>query len=213
MAEAEGKSQVKLKQALPELPAGYAADGTIDLSKNRWLAVAVNLVAVGLFFAFGWLFTAAAIWLRPDWSSSNLQIIGSAQLAGLLVLLLALFAVQVVLHELIHGLFFELFTGSRPRYALKLMYAYAAAPDWYLPRCQYLVTALAPLVLMTLGGLGLLPVFPARLIPALLLVMTANAAGAVGDMVVVGWLLRQPPTALVRDTGDAITVYNLDRPP
>jgi hypothetical protein len=199
---------VKLRQALRELPAGYAVGGTVELSKNRWLAIAVNLAAVGLFFVFGWLFTAAAVWLRPDWRSFNLHITGPGQLLGLLAILLALIVFQVALHELIHGLFFRLYTGARPRYALKLMYAYAAAPDWYLPRDQHLVTALAPLVLMTVGSLGLLPFIPARLIPALLLVMTANAAGAVGDMVVAGWLLRQPPTALVRDAGDAITVYN-----
>lgn len=199
---------MKNRQALPELPAGYAAGGTVDLSKNRWLAIAVNLAAVGLFFVFGWLFVAVAVWLRPDWRSLALTVTGPGQLVGLLAAMLALVALQVTLHELIHGLFFRLFTGARPRYALKLMYAYAAAPDWYLPRNQHLVTALAPLVLMTAAGLGLLPVVPARLIPALLFVLAANAAGAAGDMVVAGWLLRQPSSALVRDAGDAITVYH-----
>lgn len=204
---------MKPEQALRELPAGYAAAGTIDLSKNKWLAIAVNLAAVGLFFGFGWLFAAAAAWLRPDWLNFNLEVSGPGRLFGLLALLIGLIAAQVALHELIHGLFFWRFTGARPRFALKLMYAYAAAPDWYLPRYQHLVTALAPLVVMTAAGLALLPVVPARLVPALLFVLTANAAGAVGDMLVAAWLLRQPPTALVRDIGDAITVYNLGRPP
>lgn len=202
---------MKQEQALRDLPAGYAAGGTIDLSKNKWLALAVNLAAVGLFFGFGWLFAAAAAWLRPEPPGFNLQVSGLGQLLGLLALLVGLIAGQVALHELIHGLFFWVFTGARPRFALKLMYAYAAAPDWYLPRNQHLVTALAPLVAMTAAGLVLLPVVPAWLVPALLFVITANAAGAVGDMLVAAWLLRQPPTALVRDSGDAITVYNRAR--
>jgi hypothetical protein len=38
--------------------------------------------------------------------------------------------------------------------------------------------------------------------------MTANAAGAIGDIVVAAWLLFQPLNALVQDVGDAVTSYH-----
>lgn len=190
-----------------ELPPGYEASGTVDLSKNKWLAVAANAGALVLFFLFGWLFVAAAFAIRPGWTAPDLQINGLGQLLAFVAILFGLMAVQVVLHELAHGLFFQFFTGARPRYGFKGLYAYAAAPDWYLPRNQHLVVGLAPLVLITAAGFILLLFIPGPLVPALLFMMVTNAAGAVGDMIVVVWLLFQPASALVRDTGDAITVY------
>jgi hypothetical protein len=112
-----------------------------------------------------------------------------------------------VLHELIHGLFFWLFTRTRPAFGFKGAYAYAAAPGWYIPRSQYIIVGLAPLVLITLGGFALLVVVPAWLIPALLFVVVMNGAGAVGDIAVVGWLLVQPRATLVHDLGDAVAIY------
>jgi hypothetical protein len=76
-----------------------------------------------------------------------------------------------------------------------------------MPRNQYAVVGLAPLVLMTLAGLALLPVIPVWAIPSLLFVVVTNAAGAVGDIAVVGWLLLQPRATLVNDIGDAVTLY------
>jgi hypothetical protein len=123
------------------------------------------------------------------------------------VAVLVLTFLMIVVHELIHGLFFWLFTRERPTFGFKGAYAYAAAPDWYMPRNQYAIVGLAPLVLMTLAGLVLLPVIPVWAIPALLFVVVTNAAGAVGDIAVVGWLLLQPRATLVNDIGDAVTLY------
>ena len=82
-----------------------------------------------------------------------------------------------------------------------------AAPDWYLPRNPYLIVGLAPLVLLTVLGLGLLPVLPRSVLPPAWFALTFNAAGAVGDMVVVGWLLTKPRSVLVNDEGDKFSVF------
>ncbi len=189
------------------LPASYRPAGTMDLSRNRGLALAVNLAALGLFFGFGWLFARIGAAVRPDMAGVNLEIGGWLDLVKLLALLFLLVAGQVAVHELIHGLFFQFYTGARPHYAFKGLYAYAAAPGWYLPRNPYLVTALAPFVLITLAGLLLLPFLPAGFVLPLLLGLTLNAAGAVGDLLVAGWLLIQPPSSLIHDNGDAISLY------
>jgi len=78
-----------------------------------------------------------------------------------LAILLALVAV-LLLHELVHGAFFWLITRSRPRFGLQITYAYAAAPDCYIPRNPYLVVGLSPLVLITLAGIVMLPLIPLR---------------------------------------------------
>lgn len=99
------------------------------------------------------------------------------------------------------------FKGSRPRFGFKGVYAYAAAPGWYPPRDQHLAVALAPLLVITLLGVVLLAVAPVALVLPLVLLVTLNIVGAVGDLVVALWLLRHERTALVEDTGDAVTVY------
>ncbi|NJN17657.1 MAG: DUF3267 domain-containing protein [Oscillochloris sp.] len=71
----------------------------------------------------------------------------------------------------------------------KGLYAYAAAPDWYLPRRPYFSVALAPLLAISLLGIGMLLIVPATWIPVVLLAIVLNAAGAIGDLPVAAWLL------------------------
>src|SRR6266699_209791 len=73
--------------------------------------------------------------------------------------------VVLILHELTHGLFFWLFTKSRPAFGFKGWYAYAAAPGWYLPRAQFLVVVGAPLTLLSLLGEALLLLVPWAVVP------------------------------------------------
>jgi len=185
------------------LPQNYLPAGSIDL-ENRKTAIGLNLIGLALLFVFGWIFVQIAVVLRPEFSSANLlQIAGQSELW---LILLGLVAV-LVLHELVHAFFFWLFTGERPKLGFHALYAFAAAPEWYLPRGRFIITASAPFVLITLVGLVLLPVVPAAVVAALLLALIANAAGSVGDLVVVGWLLFQPSTVLIRDSGPKVSLY------
>jgi predicted metal-dependent HD superfamily phosphohydrolase len=125
-----------------------------------------------------------------------------------LYLIVGLLAV-LILHELLHGLFFWIYTRERPQFGFRLVYAYASAPEWYIPRNQFIVTGLAPFVGLTLAGLIALPLVPDGLVAELLALMSFNAAASVGDLIMVGWLLSEPATAMVRDVGTQITTYTL----
>ncbi len=204
------------KQALKTLPPHYELHGTLDLSKNKLVAIGLNIVAAGFFPLFGWMALLFLSTVRPDTGSiifevgSRLEAVGTW---GAIAVLIVLQIVMIILHELAHGLFFWYFTRERPVFGLKLPYAaYAAAPDWYLPRNQHFVVGLAPFVLITLTGIMLLPIIPARAVPTILFVIVSNAAGAVGDFWMVVWLLNQPRESLVRDTGSAITIYRAKDP-
>ena len=193
-------------QPRKQLPPHYQPVSVLDLSRNRLALVGLSVGAMAAFCLFGWLALVLLTALRSDVDSWTFQISG-ANFWPFLVGLTVLLAVTVILHEAIHGLCFWLLTRERPRFAFKGVYAYAAAPDWYLPRLHHVVVALAPLVVITLGGLLWLPVAAEVVVLPLLSVLVLNAAGAVGDLVTVVWLLRQPRTTVVRDSGDAITLY------
>jgi hypothetical protein len=189
------------------LPERFYRKGSFSLAQGDYRKlILLNLIGAALFFGLGWVFLTTALNLRPDLGDGIM--IYATQWTPLVILgNLAGMAVMVLIHELVHGLFFWAYTLARPVIGLKLFYAYAAAPGWYLPRGRYLIVALAPLVLLTgFGYAALLVITPIAALP-LLFGITMNAAGSVGDIAVVIWLLRHPGPALVEDVGDAVHLY------
>ena len=176
---------------------------TLDLT-NRRLVLGMNVSGVLLLFIFGWLFLGVAAVLAPQFFWLELQIL--ARLITIPSFLVTIFGI-IVLHELSHALFFWLFSREIPKIGFNLLYAYAAAPDWYFPRWQFILIALAPVLLLTLAGIVLMPWTNLVTTMRLELALTVNAAGAIGDDIVVVWALGQPANLLLRDTGSAVIAY------
>ena len=189
------------------LPADYHYCKTLNLSSSR-VALWLNLAAVPLLFLFGWLFGHLIIILRAinPFPNGVLHFFTTVSGWGLLAFPLSVL-LMLLLHELVHGLFFWLFTRERPRFALKAGYAFAAAPEWYLPGAQYIVVGLSPFILITLITILLAAFVPPSIVVYLLFIATFNAAGALGDLIVVAWVLRHPGTILVKDEGDVFISF------
>jgi hypothetical protein len=196
--------------ASTDLPQGYHLRGTLDLSRNKKAFLAVNAFGFILLLFFTWLFIRLAAALRQSsaipLAFPEIRGLPGGQLVTIL-LLFVLLGIMLVLHEAIHGFFFWLFTRQRPRFGFRGVYAFAAAPDWYLPRWQYAIVGISPLVVISLLGLLLIPVVPEVWLMPVLTFMIFNASGAAGDVIVVAWLLLQPPGVLARDAGDAVSLY------
>jgi hypothetical protein len=207
---------------ITKLPDHFIERGVLDLSKDKRLLVILQLAGlVGLVVA-SWFFIWLAVQFRPEiWqalsdheilyrATDGSLVISFSVRAGVLLIvsILAATVLMVVLHEAVHGIFFWIFTGRRPRFGFKGFYAYAAAaPGVYLPRNEYLLVGASPLVLLTLIGILIIPFIPLILMPALLFLLIGNASGSVGDILVIGWLMREPPEVLLLDVGDAMTSF------
>lgn len=198
-------------QATQILPKDYQPGGALDLSRQRGLALGLGLGSLALLAAAGWLVLRVLPLLRSDIGQLTVSVSGTGELLALLGYGLGLLVLMIVLHEAIHGALFWYYTGDRPRFGVTGLYAYAAAPGWYLPRGQHIVVALGPLIVITLGGLALAAVVPLSALLWVLAFVVANIAGAIGDIVVVVWLLGQPRAALIHDSGDAVAVFLPDR--
>lgn len=190
-------------KSVKELPDHYVACRTMDFRTKRALVLGLNLVGIVLFFGSGWFFLWLALAIRPHLvSAENFNLDRPFALwlivAGILVF---------IFHELIHGLFFWIYTRERPSFGLTSSFAYAAAPRWYLPRNLYLVTGLAPLLGISLLGCASFFVVPVSILFIFLFSMALNAGGAVGDIYLCSLLVGLPRDALVQDTGPTITVY------
>lgn len=178
--------------------------GLLNLA-SRKLSLGINLAGLFLLIFFGWLFLTLLIQLRPAFAPRGNAPVDVSSLS--LVSLVLIMVGVLLLHELTHGLFFWLFTGERPKFGLNLLAFYTAAPDWYLPRNQFMVVGLAPFVLLTLVGLIMAGFVPLDWMAGVWLGITVNAAGAVGDLLVVGWLFTRPGQSLIKDNGPTIHVY------
>jgi hypothetical protein len=197
----------QLMQTTKYLPTSYHCYKTLNLSGSRtvlWL----NLVAVLLLFFFGWLFSRLITKFTPinPFKSGILGFFSSFSLLSIGVFLLSIL-IMLIFHELTHGLFFWLFTQERPTFSLKAGYAFAAAPQWYFSRLQYLIVGLSPFVIITISSMLLIQLVPIFIIKYLLIIATFNAAGSIGDLIVVGWILKQPMNILVKDEGDKFSTY------
>ena len=120
---------------------------------------------------------------------------------------LVLMAVVILPHELCHGLAIRAF-GGEPRYGFGVSYfvfPYAfATSDTRLTRNQFVVTALAPLVVLTLLGVPLMILFE---IPWLAIPLALNAGGAVGDVWMSLILLSYPAGVTVLDRETGVEIY------
>ncbi|MGE5123521.1 MAG: DUF3267 domain-containing protein, partial [Acidobacteriaceae bacterium] len=173
------------------IPEDYHYCKTLNLSSPR-VALWLNLAAVPLLFLFGWLFGRLIIVIRSlnPFPNGILHFFTTVSGWKLLAFPLSIL-LMLLLHELVHGLFFWLFTRERPKFALRAGYAFAAAPEWYLPAPQYIIVGLSPFLIISLLSILLAAVSASSLVVYLLFIATFNAAGALGDLIVVAWVMRQ----------------------
>ena len=119
------------------------------------------------------------------------------------------------LHEWIHGLAIQ-WAGHKPRYGakfvqiarLKLPYVlFATADGVFFRRGQFIVIALAPVVVITLAGMMLLYFLPGFLWNYVIVAVVLNGSGAIGDIWMTVMALRYSSRSLVLDLEDSIRIY------
>jgi hypothetical protein len=184
------------------LPDGYVQSGEINLKTNKRLAIFLNILA---FFVLVISFTLLSIfggWVRPGAMNFSVSIS-----AGPLFILLGLTVFNLLVHELIHGFFFWMFSRSKPVFALHLLYAYAGAPTWYFPNRQYAIITLAPLVIIGVMGLLLMLLVPVSWLLMIMFLVAFNTGGSMGDLLVFIRLLKGSPTSFANDSGDAVSFF------
>lgn len=197
--------------ATKKLPEGYRLSQSLNLIQDRKLLLSLSLASIGLFIVSWvgllWMFQ----WLRPDFAARvagfSFTITSVTGIFSPFLIILGVILVMLILHEAIHGIFFRVLTGGRVKFAFKGAYAYAAAPDWYLPKKPYMVISLAPLVFMTVGGVLALLWVPLNWIIPIILLVAMNASGAVGDLYVFLLLTRMEDDVFIQDFGERMAIY------
>ena len=204
-------------QVTTVLPTNYFRQAILDLSKNRKAVVGAIVSGIVLLIAVGWLLVQFTHLLHPTALEGILTITpdGNTSITlpfQLIVDAIVALVLVMLIHELVHGVFFWRFAGKRPTFGIKGLYVYVAAPpEVYFPRNQYLIVGIAPLVLLTLVGLLLMIIVPVIVVPIFMLFIALNAAGAAGDLLMFAWLLSYSPDTLMQDSGTSVIVYGPEK--
>lgn len=185
-----------------------------DLDRRRTLELsALSIVAMAVGFG---VFSGLHALVAGTPPSFRFVDVGYAPLAILLdaAVVIALALGIALPHEWVHGLAIRRYGGT-PRYGVGLAffvlpYAFATT-DHRFTRNEFLVVLLAPLVCLTAVGVaGLLALGWGWLV----IPLTANAAGAVGDIWMTLVLLGFPRGVTVEDATTGLRIYGepADRP-
>ncbi|HEX7555544.1 MAG TPA: DUF3267 domain-containing protein [Leptolinea sp.] len=182
------------------------------MQKNKRAMLILNGVGFVIFIASAILLRFYVQLVRPqDTAGLSGSIQGFAEMLWIIFLLLLDIILLIILHEGVHGICFWLITGKRPLFSIGPGYASAAAPRSLISRKPYLVTALSPLVVLTVIGLILIPVASPGWLFYLELFIVMNISGAVGDLWVAGTIFPRSEPLLVQDFGDQVLVFQPEK--
>jgi len=120
-------------------------------------------------------------------------------------------ALLILFHELIHGFSMKMFTTAKIKYGFAFAYAYAGCSA-YFNRRQYIVIALAPVVLLGVFLLALTFLLPQNWFWTIHIFQVINISSAAGDIFMVNYIRKRPANVLVLDDGPAMSIYER-RPP
>jgi hypothetical protein len=180
---------------------------SLNLTKNKTALWAMNGGGVLLLIFFGWLLLLSLQLIRPG---IQVEIFSGSfnGWASLFIQIGVLLALPVV-HELVHGIFFLVFTYQRSKFGFRGWYAFAAAPGWFIQRSQYLIVALAPFILLSVFGMILIAILPAAALAVTIFGVIVNAASSVGDLWITLKLICERRPIAVEDQGDGVKFYAL----
>jgi hypothetical protein len=178
----------------------YDALDVIEWKPSGWVTVIWNLLGAALAIAGVAVF--GVVWgALTDRAAS--QVLewdrGSVLIAALLVF---------VVHEGVHGLVAWRY-GARPKFGAKMLHRvfpvlYCTAPGHYFRRQEFIAFLLAPVVAISLAGVGLMALGASgQWLPVALAV---NFGGSIGDYWMTGVTLRQPPGTVIEDREDGMRI-------
>ena len=179
----------------------------VNISKNKVILILLNLLGFGLFVLSVPIFSKLAgllMGLRFGQIPDEVQFTITGP--DILVFLLTMVA-TLIIHELIHGLFFKVFAPDRPvKYGFHWYALSATSPGTKYSKSKFLWIGIAPFVFITLGLSGLFAL-GFLTIPSYIFLASMHTAGCIGDFYFCILLLLAPKGILVEDTGVGMVFY------
>ncbi|MFA5542268.1 MAG: DUF3267 domain-containing protein [Bacilli bacterium] len=189
-----------MKHYYNELPKNSKEFFSIDAKDSKtilWL----NIVAVVMLVIVGLPF----ILFKP-YDISSLDTFFT-----FLIIILPSMFMYIVLHELIHGLVYKLYTKQKLTFGFTLFVAFCGVPNIYIKKKAALVAVLAPFVFFSIILIPVILIVPANLFYLIsLFIFCLHFSGCVGDFFVAYILIKSKGEVIINDTGPKQTFYILN---
>lgn len=124
-----------------------------------------------------------------------------------LLIAYAIFFLLIIIHEIIHGIFFKLFKPEgKVIFGFKNFLAYASSPNSKYTAREYAIICLAPFILISLG---LTIAFWAKTMSPFTYALLAaiHMGSCIGDFYFFGIILKSPQGSKFEDTSTGFAIY------
>lgn len=191
-------------KALNLLPEGYKEVLSINLQKDKKLALIVNLIGLVVMLAMG-VPMHFYIPISTLFDFSDGMVVYWLRIASLVVF----GVVYLILHEAVHGITMKMCGTKKVKYGFTGMYAFAGSDDYY-DKKSYIIIALAPVVVWGIVLAIINCLVPENWFWVVYFIQISNISGAAGDIYVTAKFSKLPNDILVQDSGVGMTVYSAE---
>ena len=190
----------KATQTLPDDYGIYDRFRPSEWKKVPWAIWLLGVLVAG--GSLGFLGRLADL-IRPEFQQKRLHFeVPTLERLYTMLMLIAGLVVLFAVHELIHVVCLWRFTGERPVLVARGGGLCVRLPSWYLSRDAFLVANLAPVCLITVTGLLLLPLVPQTSISLLGFLTSMNLAGSAADIASSVYVLLHSPSVYLDTEGN-----------
>ncbi|MBO5395774.1 MAG: DUF3267 domain-containing protein [Clostridia bacterium] len=195
----------RLFNSYENLPESYNEIFSVNLQKNKKVALVLNIVAT----AVALIMVVPMCFVVPISSLFSMEEgIGRYILRFSVILICSV--LYLILHEAVHGIAMKICGTKKIKYGFTGMFAYAGSKDYY-DKKSYIFIALAPVVLWGIVLLIINLLVPYEWIWVVYIIQVSNIGGAVGDFYVTFKFSRFPSDILITDSGLGMTVYSAEK--
>lgn len=191
-------------KALHQLPEGYKEILSINLQKNKKLALIINLVG----FAVMVLMAVPMHFYIPVTTMYDFSDGAVVYFAKFVVMIVGM-VVYLILHEAVHGIAMKMCGTKKVKYGFTGLYAYAGSDDYY-DKKSYIIIALAPVIFWGAVLAIINCLVPESWFWVVYIIQIGNISGAAGDIYVTAKFSKLPKDILVTDCGVGMTVYSAE---
>ncbi len=185
-------------QSHSSLPENYVLDYSINLDTDKKMMILLNVMSLVMILPFALgiilynIFSQSAFEFRLYLTDALITVVG--------------FLVIIMIHEFIHGIFFKLGTDEKVNYKFHIYAFSASVKGVYFYKKHYLLTGLAPFIIITPILILLMFLLPAYAY-MIYLVIAIHTSGCIGDFYVAYKVLKYPKEALIEDYGVGMNIY------
>ncbi len=191
-------------KAVRELPIGYKEIFSVNLQKDKKIAIIINVVAI----LIGVLMAVPMNFYIPITTLFDFSQGVKNYFARFIVLMVSMIA-YLILHEAVHGVAMKICGTKKVKYGFTGLYAYAGSDDFYGKK-SYIFIALAPVVLWGIVLAVINCFVSANWFWVVYFIQISNISGAAGDFYVTAKFSKMPDDILVKDCGVGMTVYSAE---